>query len=124
MCSPERKYRVNLAQMQTSTPWRISLRAGLREFGWRPKPARVGRHCGRSQPSPVELTWITPLNRFPLGGRPERIGDESRSPRPVRKDDINPLSENRESEQWWHPQLNEETSNGGYGKVSSRPSLH
>src|SRR5579864_3797729 len=53
--------------MQTSTPWRISLRARLREFGWRPKPARVGRHCGRSQPSPVELTWIRPLNRFPLG---------------------------------------------------------
>ena len=60
------------------------------------------------------------LKRTTLIAKMKKLGIS----RPVRKDDINPLSENRESEQWWHPQLNEETSNGGYGKVSSRPSLH
>jgi formate hydrogenlyase transcriptional activator len=60
------------------------------------------------------------LKRTTLIAKMKKLGIS----RPVRKDDINPLSENRESEQWWHPQLNEETSNGRYGKVSSRPSLH
>jgi formate hydrogenlyase transcriptional activator len=39
------------------------------------------------------------LKRTTLIAKMKKLGIS----RPVRKDDINPLSENRESEEWWHP---------------------
>src|SRR5216683_7518236 len=44
--------------MQTLTAWRTSLRARSLELGWRPKPARVGRHFfGILQLLREERTW-------------------------------------------------------------------
>jgi TetR/AcrR family transcriptional repressor of nem operon len=44
------KKQESLAQMQTLTAWRISLRARSLESEWRPKPARVGGRFEISQP--------------------------------------------------------------------------
>jgi hypothetical protein len=87
------------------------------------KAVRLYSQKGFAATSTDELMRVMDLGRqsmYDLIAKMKKLGIS----RPVRKDGINPLSENRQSEQWWHPQLNEETSNGGYGKVSSRPSLH
>ena len=51
------KLRAKLTLMRTWRAWQIFLRVRLRESGSRPKPVRVGRHFGRSQPLREERSW-------------------------------------------------------------------
>jgi AcrR family transcriptional regulator len=63
-----------LAQMQTSTAWRTSLRARSPESGWRPRPARAGRHFGISQRLRAERTWYQIAQSLPSDGQSGMYG--------------------------------------------------